>query len=512
MVHLFAGCFLFFAHGALALEHWQVVVLYNSEIPESGELARIYAEARAIPESRIIGLPMPKEADISRDQYEQMIREPLVRYFDKKEWWQRRREADGGLLVPVENRIRAIAIMHGTPLRIKPTASAADSDEGRERHPVNDRDEASVDSELALFGIDRIPAHGAGQNPYFGRDVRFGDAQLPFMVLTARIDASSLAICKRMIADVMRTEATGLWGMAYVDIANKFPLGDGWLEEIINRNRGLGIPTVVDRFDETLPIHYPMHDAALYFGWYDHHVSGPLVNPRFRFRRGAVAVHIHSFSAAQLHNAGRNWCAPILGAGAAATLGNVHEPYLHMSHHLQTFHDRLLKGYTLVESAWMAMPCHSWQGVVLGDPLYRPFMHFPERGEIAGTDRDFRALAVAKKSWPDDPVAMREQLAAAAERMRSGYIAESLALDAMADDDGERVEYWLRKAADWHDVSGHQIRIILHKVAWLRHRGNLAEAVELLTHAYEKFEHDGEAKALDAWRKLLEPAGAEAIE
>ena len=43
-----------------------------------------------------------------------------------------------------------------------------------------------------------------------------------------------------------------------------------------------------------------MRSAALYFGWYDWNVSGPFLNPRFRFRKGAVAMHLHSFSAEQL--------------------------------------------------------------------------------------------------------------------------------------------------------------------------------------------------------------------
>jgi uncharacterized protein (TIGR03790 family) len=80
---------------------------------------------------------------------------------------------------------------------------------------------------------------------------------LPFLILTARIDAASHATCERMIRDAIEAEKTGLWGMAYVDIANKFPQGDQWLETVVSETPA-GIPTVVDRFNDTLPKNYPM--------------------------------------------------------------------------------------------------------------------------------------------------------------------------------------------------------------------------------------------------------------
>ena len=74
---------------------------------------------------------------------------------------------------------------------------------------------------------------------------------------------------------------------------------------------------------------------------------GPFVRPDFRFARGAVAVHIHSFSAPRCAircGTGSGRCSP---AGAAATLGNVYEPYLALTPHLDVFHDRLRAGLHL---------------------------------------------------------------------------------------------------------------------------------------------------------------------
>src|SRR6185295_9208264 len=68
-----------------------------------------------------------------------------------------------------------------------------------------------------------------------------------------------------------------------------------------------------------------------------------------------------------------NWAGPLLARGAAATIGNVYEPYLQLTAHLDIFNDRLLHGFTFAESANMATPVLSWMDVAVGDPLYRPF-------------------------------------------------------------------------------------------------------------------------------------------
>ena len=62
-----------------------------------------------------------------------------------------------------------------------------------------------------------------------------------------------------------------------------------------------------------------------------------------------------------------------MSKGAAATIGNVYEPYLQLTAHLDVFNDRLLHGFTFAESAYMSMPVLSWMSVMVGDPLYRPY-------------------------------------------------------------------------------------------------------------------------------------------
>jgi len=484
-----------------------VAVLYNSAVPESRQLAEFYGTARSIPADHLIGLEMPVTADVSRDEYEQKIAAPLRAEFDRRGWWQRGRDANG-VIVPVSNRIQVLVTMRGVPLRIKPTPKAADEaapDPANGDDLIASRDEAAVDSELAMFGVEGMPAAGVMRNFYYQATEKIGESKLPALILTARIDARTHAICQRMIRDAVEAEKTGLWGMAYVDIANKFPQGDQWLESVVKDNLQSGIPTVVDRFDQTLPKNYPMTEAALYYGWYIRNVNGPFLNPRFKFRRGAVAMHLHSFSAEQLTNGNRNWCAPLLERGAAVTVGNVYEPYLHLSHDFGIIHQRLLEGFSWVEACWMAMPATSWQGVVLGDPLYTPFLHLSGSGERRKEDRDFRALRTAMLQWSDSAETRYTKLEEATRRTNSGFFAEAAGLDMLETGQRARANAMFQLAKTTFANAGDRLRQDFHIAASDRAAGRNDIALRTLRDAQVRYTGTPEAEALAEWILILDP-------
>jgi uncharacterized protein (TIGR03790 family) len=482
-----------------------VLVLYNKSDPESGRLAEVYQDARNIPASQILGLEMPLQADISRQAYEDSILTPLREHFTDSGWWKRSRNPQG-LLIPTENRIRVIVLMRGVPLRIQPAPPSPPKEgETPPTDPISPRDEACVESELALFGIENLPAKGVLKNEFFESTVPLSEKNVPFLVLTSRIDAPAYVVCKKMITDAVETEKHGLWGRAYVDVANKFPQGDQWLAAIIAQNNRMGIPTVADRFNDTLPKNYPMSDASIYYGWYDWNVSGPFLNTAFQFRPGAVAVHLHSFSAEQLGDANRNWCSPLLVRGAAATVGNVYEPYLHLSHHFGILHDRLLKGWTFAEAAWASMPVTSWQGVALGDPLYRPFLHIDGTGENRAGDRDFRALRAASRQWPDDTALRRGKIAAAAEKLSSGILAEGLALDYRESNDIANAQLWMNKSKAFYVPHADKLRQDMQLIAIERERKNNGIAINELRNAKAKYGPIPESEALSGWLDILDP-------
>jgi hypothetical protein len=152
-----------------------------------------------------------------------------------------------------------------------------------------------------------------------------------------------------------------------------YKIGDEWLFRIADESFRIGRPSILDRREALFPFGYPMTDAILYFGWYANQAAGVFSDPQFHFLPGAVAVHIHSFSASTIRQPDKFWVGPLIRHGAAATFGNVYEPFLQLTPALDLFYDRLVNGLTFAESAYAALRVLSWMTTIVGDPLYRPF-------------------------------------------------------------------------------------------------------------------------------------------
>jgi uncharacterized protein (TIGR03790 family) len=95
----------------------------------------------------------------------------------------------------------------------------------------------------------------------------------------------------------------------------------------------------------------------------------------FTWVRGAVGFHIASQECQTLKNKGSQvWCKMMLEKGVAATLGPVAEPYVQTFPIPDLFFGLLLDGQlSLAECYALSNPFWSWQMVLIGDPLYRPF-------------------------------------------------------------------------------------------------------------------------------------------
>jgi uncharacterized protein (TIGR03790 family) len=356
------------------------LVLFNKDVIASKELANFYALARGIPRDHLVGLSCPNKETITRKEYVTTIEGPLRSLFTLKKWWVLKRTAKGD--VAVRNDIKIVALIYGMPLRIAstplpPITDPATGEQKPQKRMAGAADAASVDSELMRLGIVNQQTTSAIDSPYFQKDLAFVKAALPQMLLTSRIDGPTPEDAKRLITDAISVETTGLWGKVYIDLAKKttggYKAGEDWIGKAGQHFLLSGFPAVVDVHSPTFPLNYPMSDAAAYFGWYVHHADGPFKNPDFRFKKGAIAAHLSSYSATTLRSTTRHWVGPLVSKGAAAVLGNVYEPYLTLTTHFDIFSDRLLKGYTLAESTAMGTPAISWMTIVVGDPLYRLF-------------------------------------------------------------------------------------------------------------------------------------------
>src|SRR5439155_22269623 len=63
------------------------IVVYNRNVPESVGLAKFYAEQRGIARDHLIGLDCSGEEEISREEYDKTIANPLRETFKNRRWW-----------------------------------------------------------------------------------------------------------------------------------------------------------------------------------------------------------------------------------------------------------------------------------------------------------------------------------------------------------------------------------------------------------------------------------------
>ena len=354
-----------------------VILLANSADPDSLRIARHYAEVRRVPEANIISLPLPLAETISWSEFVVTLWQPLQDELVRRDWI---KAIPMSLIDPVGrkkfaplgHRITALVICRGVPLRIVHEPALAADALPYTRNAEFRTNQSCVDSELGLLAAGSYPINAFVPNPLFQNNAPTAD-ELAQVVKVSRLDAPSFAEANALVDQAVAAERHGLLGRAYVDIGGAHPSGDRWLEDVAGQLTTLGFDLSVDRDPATLPVSARIDAPALYFGWYAGNLNGPFALPGFRFPPGAIALHIHSYSAVTLRSTASGWAGPFLARGATATLGNVFEPYLELTHRPQLFLRALSRGATLVDAATFALPAFSWQTVLIGDPLYRPF-------------------------------------------------------------------------------------------------------------------------------------------
>jgi len=378
------------------------------------------------------------------------------------------------LPVVVQSKVSILVLMHGIPSKII---------RQKENPKQAEEDEASVDSELGCLGLPGTRLAGAVPNPFYRQEQRFPTAPgAEGILMVARLDAASPATVRRMIDDALAAEQTGLRGRAVIDLALKqgaYQQGDEWLRRAAQSYRQHGIPAWVDRSEPILREGWPLPDTALYFGWYTGEIAGALKSPSFRFKRGAVACHLHSFSASIIRTSTQAWVGPLLDHGAAVTMGNVWEPYLSMTIHFDILNDRLLKGWTVAEAAWCATPYLSWMNVVIGDPLYRPFAH-STLGK-ADKERDFSLLqALAKRHAGDNSTAaLKREVLKLGQDRTNPHLIELLALLSSQEGKTDEAISLLEHARSLYKDANDRLRTVLYQVDLMR-RGSSPAALALL--------------------------------
>ncbi len=354
-----------------------VVVVANSRSADSVEVAKFYLQRRGIPEKNLILIDAPTDADVTWKVFVEQVFNPLRQQLTGAGWIDatatHQRDAEGRLgYVFYGHQIDFLVVCYGVPVRITndPVLLAAHSNPTL--RPEFNTNEAAVDSELSLLAEAEPPTAGFFPNALYNK-LEPDFLSRSRVVRVARLDGPSAAAAKGLVESALLGESRGVQGRGYIDLTGPNPKGDEWLEGTaqilrqlgydVSENRERGLFTWADRFDA----------PAFYFGWWSWEMSGPIADPSFRFPPGAVAIHIHSFSGEMIRDGAKRWDGPLVARGIAATVGNVFEPYLELTHNPQLFLAALARGRTTGEAAYFSVPVLSWQTMLVGDPLYRPF-------------------------------------------------------------------------------------------------------------------------------------------
>ncbi len=387
-----------------ALQTDEILLIANQNDPASIKLAEYYRDQRQIPPANLLTVNMTDQEDCSRKEYQRELLAPLRKYFTHQQ----------------ETKIRCLLLFYGIPLRVAaPELSQQQwqeledlkhtrkqiawqlenreltEEQTRERKQKSKQLEtqinklrltdqrAAVDSEVSLALNESYSLDRWQPNPFFVGFQKQQDKLLfnkDQVLFVSRLDGSTPEIVRQMIDDSLHAEENGLQGQAYFDARWPLPehknlkgyaLYDASIHKAARVTEKLSALSVnLDQRERLLqPGEAP--DAALYCGWYS---LGKYVDA-FSWQRGAVGYHIASSECATLKKEGSQvWCKRMLEEGVAATIGPVAEPYVQGFPLPELFFGFLLDGYyTLAESYFLSLPYLSWQMILIGDPLYRPF-------------------------------------------------------------------------------------------------------------------------------------------
>jgi len=368
-----------------------VVVIYNSKMPESKEVADYYAQRREVPASQVFGFDLPVTEAMTRKEYLEQLQTPLLKKLEANKLFtfqtagsaEEGKSPDKTLRRLADSSIRYAVLCYGVPTKILRDTNFVELEAAKLPAELR-RNEAAVDSQLACAPPSAQKRIWAGPlpSPYYLVTNASELQPTNGILIVARLDGPSAAIARGLVDKAMEAETNGLWGRAYFDARGltngEYELGDEWIRAAASIARRRGFETELDQNPNTFPASFPMSQVALYAGWYDGVVSGPFTRPTVEFMPGAFAYHLHSFSAQTLRSTNQNWVGPLLNKGATITLGCVDEPYLTGTPNIAAFMERFLLGFSFGEAAYAAQNWLSWQTTVVGDPLYRPFGRRPE--------------------------------------------------------------------------------------------------------------------------------------
>src|SRR5438045_3699169 len=135
-----------------------VIVVYNSQMPESKQVAEHYAEKRQVPKSQVFGFALTKDEAMTRSEFIDSLQKPLLKQLESSGLFKLAAAPAGSNGTPagvsgrrvVASTIRYAALCYGVPTKILRDEKLVEA--AAEQLPAElRRNEASVDSQLACL-------------------------------------------------------------------------------------------------------------------------------------------------------------------------------------------------------------------------------------------------------------------------------------------------------------------------------------------------------------------------
>ena len=358
---------------AVAQSADNVLVVINDASPASVQIGEYYIRKRAIPQDHVVHLKTATTEGISRAEYGRTVEGPI----------------DSWLVAhQLTDKVLYIVLTKGVPLRIDGTSGLQGT-------------VASVDSELTsgLSAARRQP----GASP--------SSAAWPTPITLARsrsrrrsrsaVSTSDIYLVTRLdgytVDDVLklidRASAPSTTGKIVLDQRASLldAGGDRWLQQAADRLRqGASSDAVV--LDMSKSVVSTDGPVLGYYSWGSNDPANRLRHFGLQFAPGAIAGMFVSTDGRTFTEPPADWvpggtdqrgygsqslAGDLIRDGVTGVSAHVTEPFLDATIRPQILFPAYLRGFTLAESYYLAMPFLSWQTVIVGDPLCAPFARQP---------------------------------------------------------------------------------------------------------------------------------------
>jgi uncharacterized protein (TIGR03790 family) len=322
-----------------------LLFVYNAQARHARAIGANYCKVRGIRNPHVLRVKLPVGAELSRGAYEKKLLAPVRKH------------------LTLHPRTTIIVLIRGIPWRIR------ESGRSKDKRRYHGWDRASVESELALARKTDYDIVGRYRNPLYGKAARL--TPLEGILGVCRLDGPTDQVANDLVRRAVAAERLGVEGIAFLDAGGPYPMGNRALLRAAELLRKDGrLPVKVDEKKRVVDLSQVPGRIGFYYGWYAGHFRPK--DKDFRFGRGAVAAHIHSFAGYSIAP-NKWWVGPVLMHGATATLGTADEPLLDGFPMPDALTEALLQGRNFAEASLSASRYLSWMSMNIGDPLYRPF-------------------------------------------------------------------------------------------------------------------------------------------